>query len=166
MSLIVEDGTIVSGAESLCSVDYATTYHAARGNSAWTALETAQMEEALRKATDYGRQAYRQRWQGVRVSELQEQDFPRYGIIVDSWAIAPDIVPIDVQNAWAELALRSASAALNPDLKQMKTSVTVGPIKTDYDTNSPQQKRYLAVDQMLRPFFKAGCGCSTELVRR
>ena len=35
MALIVEDGSIITGAESYCTVAFATDYHTARGNSAW-----------------------------------------------------------------------------------------------------------------------------------
>ena len=42
MSLIVEDGTGLAGAESYVSVTDADTYHDKRGNTAWATLTTAQ----------------------------------------------------------------------------------------------------------------------------
>ena len=72
MALIVEDGSIVTGAESYISVADASTYHSNRGNTAWASLSTdAIREQCLRKATDFMRQAYRSRWQGYRVNEDQ-----------------------------------------------------------------------------------------------
>jgi len=38
MALIVEDGSIVTGAESYCTVAFANTYLANRGYTAWDAL--------------------------------------------------------------------------------------------------------------------------------
>ena len=167
MALIVETGSIIADAESYCSVADATTYHAARGNTAWAALTTdALREAALRKATDFMRQAYRSRWQGVKVDEDQALDWPRYDVVVEGYVIASNIVPAEVKNACAELALRASAADLNPDLKQGKTSVTVGSISTTYDKNSPQWKRYRAIDAMLAPYLKAGGGgCSVRLER-
>ena len=169
MSLIVEDGTGLNTAEAYISVADASTYFTARGNTTWDALdtgeETAAREAALRKATDYMLAVYRDRWEGVRYTENQALDWPRVGVVRDSWSVDIDEVPIEVKRACAELALKSASATLNPDLKQGKMSVTVGPIKTEYDKNSPQYTRYKAIDAMLRPFLKSGGGCSVELVR-
>ena len=68
MAIVVEDGTGKSTAESYISVADASTYHTARGNTAWAALTTdALREAALRKATDFMRQVYRSRWQGYKV---------------------------------------------------------------------------------------------------
>jgi hypothetical protein len=169
MALVVEDGTGLSTAESYISVADASTYFTARGNTTWDALDTgeatAAREAALRKATDYMTAVYRDRWEGVRYTEDQALDWPRSGVVRDSWSVDIDEIPTEVKRACAELALKSASAALNPDLKQGKVSVTVGPIKTEYDKNSPQYTRYKAIDAMLRPFLLSGGGCSVGLVR-
>ena len=81
MSLICEDGSGKSDSESYISVADASSYHTARGNTAWAALATdALREAALRRATDYMRQAYRSRWQGYKVNEDQALDWPRYDV--------------------------------------------------------------------------------------
>lgn len=166
MSLITEDGTGLSNAESLCSVEFANTYFTNRANTTWDAMDdTDDKEPALRKATDYMTACYRDRWEGVRYSEDQALDWPRAGVVRDSWVVGYDEVPVEVQKACAELALKSVSGDLNPDLKQGKLSVTVGPIKTVYDKNSPQWKRYRFIDAMLAPFLNAGGGCSVRLER-
>lgn len=41
----------------------------------------------------------------------------------------------------------------------------VGVIEVEYNKNSPQAKRYPAIDFMLRPFLKSGGGANVELVR-
>jgi len=166
MSLVTEDGTGKSDAESLCTVAVADAYHSARGNTAWDALDnTDDKEPALRKATDYMTAVYRDRWEGVRYSEDQALDWPRYGVVRDSWQVDIDEVPTEVQNACAELALKAYSATLMPDLKQAKTAVTVGPIKTEWSQFSPQQKRYKFIDAMLRPYLNSGAGCCVKMVR-
>ena len=98
MSLIVEDGSIVTGAESYISVADASTYHTARGNAAWAALASdAVREQCLRKATDYMEQVYRSRWQGCRVGETQALSWPRYDVEVEGYAVDSDIVPTEVK---------------------------------------------------------------------
>ena len=167
MSLIVEDGSVVTGAESYISVADATTYNTARGNAAWAALTTdALREAALRKATDFMRQVYRSRWQGYKVNEDQALDWPRYDVEVEGYAVDSDIVPTEVKNACAELALKASAAELNPDLTQGVAREKVGQIEVEYDKASPQFTRYRAIDALLSPYLKAGGGgCSMGLIR-
>jgi hypothetical protein len=167
MALIVEDGSGKSDSESYISVADASSYHTARGNTAWAALATdALREAALRRATDYMRQAYRSRWQGYKVNEDQALDWPRYDVEVEGYAIDSDIVPTEIKNACAELALRASAADLNPDLTQGVLSEQVGSIQVTYDKASPQFTRYRAIDAILSPYLKAGGGgCSVGLIR-
>ena len=167
MSLIVEDGTIVPGAESLTSVADATAYHAARGNAAWAALATDTIrEQCLRKGTDFMRQAYRSRWQGVKVDEDQALDWPRYDVVVDGYTVDSDIVPTEVKNACAELALRASAGDLLADQSQGVIREKVGQIEVEYDRSSPQQARYSAVESMLAPYLLAGgSGISMRIIR-
>ena len=167
MALEVEDGTGKSTAESYISVADASTYHTARGNAAWAALATdALREAALRRATDYMRQAYRSRWQGYKVNEDQALDWPRYDVEVEGYAVDSDIVPTEVKNVCAELALRASAAELNPDLTQGVLSEQVGSIQVTYDKASPQFTRYRAIDAIISPYLKAGGGgCSMGVIR-
>lgn len=167
MSLICEDGSGKSDSESYISVADASNYHTVRGNTAWAALATdALREAALRRATDYMRQAYRARWQGYKVNEDQALDWPRYDVEVEGYAVDSDIVPTEVKNACAELALRASAADLNPDLTQGVLSEQVGSIQVTYDKASPQFTRYRAIDALLSPYLKAGGGgCSMGLIR-
>ena len=167
MSLICEDGSGKSDSESYISVADASSYHTARGNTAWAALATdALREAALRRATDYMRQAYRSRWQGYKVNEDQALDWPRYDVEVEGYAVDSDIVPTEIKNACAELALKASAAELNPDLTQGVLSEQVGSIAVTYDKSSPQNVRYKAVDAILAPYLASGGGgCSMKLVR-
>jgi len=167
MTLIVEDGSGKSDSESYISVADASNYHTVRGNTAWAALTTdALREAALRRATDYMRQAYRSRWQGYKVNEDQALDWPRYDVEVEGYAIDSDIVPTEIKNACAELALRASAADLNPDLTQGVAREKVGQIEVEYDKASPQFTRYRAIDALLSPYLKAGGGgCSMGVIR-
>lgn len=175
MALIVEDGTGKADAESYISVADATTYHANRGNAAWAALASDTVrEQLLRKATEYMLQVYRLAWDGSRVDITQALDWPRLYVprvdVVGGYGgfasyYDNDIVPVEVQRACAELALKANSGPLAPDLTQGKKRVKVGSIETEYDQYSPQTKRYRSIDLMLAPFLASTGGVNVRLVR-
>jgi hypothetical protein len=170
MALVVEDGTMVSGAESYCTTAYADTYHANRGNTAWDSLDDDVKEASLRKATDYMVGRYRAAWAGVKKSVSQSLDWPRDIVpVLDgptnfTQYYENTIVPTEVKNACASLALRAATAALVPDQERAVLSEQVGPISTTYDPNSSRQTKYVEIDDMLSPYLK-NRGRAVPLVR-
>lgn len=157
MSLIVEDGTGKADADTYCSLVDATSYHAAMGNTAWAALANDTLrEQALRRATTYMVQAYRQSWMGYRMSTYQALDWPRYDVPMQDTASGyglayypNNVVPIEVRNACAELALRASAGSLLADEGREVLEQTVGPITTKYARGGDQSKRYTAVDALL-----------------
>ena len=164
MSLITEDGSGLSNAESYISVANADTRHSNNGNTDWALLSTSDKEAALRRATQFIEQRYRDRWQGYRVSRDQGLSWPRYYVWVDGFPVDSTVVPADVGSACADLALKAAAGDLNADLSTRVVSETVGPISTEYSPYSPQSVRYPAIDQMLAPFLEASG--TAALVRR
>ena len=160
MALIVEDGTGLANSESYCSVAYADTRHANLGNTAWAALATADKEAALRRATNYMLQVYRQRWTGyrVKITPMQALDWPRYGVEVDHFPVHFDIVPADIANACADLALKADAGDLAPDLQQGVIREKTGPIETEYNRGTPQYTRYRAIEMMLAPYLTSNMG--------
>lgn len=164
MSLIVEDGTGLSTAESYVSVADATARHASLDNTNWAALTSQEMESALRRATQYMLQAYRTRWTGDRLNGTQALDWPRWNVWTDGYPVAPSIVPVDVANACADLALKAAAGDLNDDLTRGVVRKKIGPLETEYDPHSPQSVRYRAIDMALAPYLK-GTSANATLVR-
>ena len=165
MSLNVETGTGSSTSESYASVAFFDSYHADRGNTLAATLSTAEKEQALRRATEYMIQAYRNRWQGYRRLVTQALDWPRSGIVIDDFTvIAYDSVPVDVQKACAELAFKAASGALLNDTGQTVIRKKVDVIEIEYDKNSSQSTQYKTIEAMLRPYLTGG-GFSHRLVR-
>lgn len=159
MPLIVENGTIVAGAESYISAAGADTYHGNFGNTAWALLDTPTKEGNLRKATAYLQQAYRFRWKGTRAGTSQALDWPRFGVYVEDVAFAglpyyvgTNVVPVEVQQACAELALKALAGPLAPDLERATAMEKVGSIQVEYVPGGPQYTRYRAIDLMLRPY--------------
>ena len=172
MTLIVETGAGLANADSYISLADAATYHANMGNGAWPALASDDLrEQALRRATSYMSQAYRGRWKGMRTSITQALDWPRYDVQLDdvSFGCWPawlpwNVVPTEVRNACAELALRAAAGDLSPDLERTIQQETVGPITTIYSEGAPESPRFRAVDRMLAPYL-SGFGMSGMMVR-
>lgn len=163
MSLIVEDGTEIAGAESFISVADSLTYHSNLGNNTWATITTTQQEQALRRATKYMTQVYGPRWSGVRMAATQSLDWPRSGAYAYGFSIDTDVVPEIVQNACAELALKAAAGELLSDKQRAKIRVQVDVISTEYDRFSSHATKYEAVEAMLSPLFKYASG--SEMVR-
>lgn len=102
MALIVEDGTIVTDAESYLSVADADTIIDERGgNSKWDALTTAQKEVQLRLSTEYLDSNYN--FVGDMVEYTQPLSWPRSGL--DRYA--SNEIPDDVKKALAVLSYQS-----------------------------------------------------------
>jgi hypothetical protein len=169
MALIVETGTASSTSEAYASVAFTDAYHEKIGNTLWAALSTVEKEQALRRATMFMGQFYRLQWKGLRVSSTQALDWPRYSVQLPDLdvynVVVPDVVPLLVQNANAELALLAIAGPLNPNLTQGVESVQVGPIKKVYDKSSPQGVRYTAISDILRPLLESSNGMSVKLRR-
>lgn len=173
MALVVEDGTGRADAESYCSVATANAYHLARGNAAWAALASDTLrEQALRNATDY-MAVYRARLAGYRLSSLQALDWPRYMVPMKDAFLYPggisyypsNSVPVGVQNACAELALKAAAGTdLTPDLDPPVVREKVGPLETEYLPGTRQTTTFFAADLLLQPFL-CGDGNSMKVSR-
>lgn len=168
MALTVEDGSVVSGAESYISVADADTYHSNLGNTAWDALTTAQKEQSLRKATNYMLGRYGNDWLGYRVGSTQLLDWPRKFVplpdLLSVEYISDSVVPDAVKNACASLALRASSETLLPDEEQAVVREKVDVIETQYSEHSPTRKRYTEVDLMLKSFLSGSTG-ALKIVR-
>lgn len=132
MTFIVEDGTGVAGATSYTTVDFANDYFADRGIATW-AGNGSQKEAALILATDYldGRFTFI----GQQVAFDQALEWPRTGTPYDS-----DVIPVDLQKACVEYALRALTSALAPDpttdpsgQQLTKKRSKVGPIEKEVE---------------------------------
>ncbi len=155
MSLIVETGTGSSTAESYASVAQADTRLANLGMTTWASgTVTAEREQALRRATAYMEQAYRNRWKGTRLLRVQALSWPRYGVCADGYPVDSTVVPDAVVNACIDLAFKAAAGDLNPDLTKTIVREKVGPLETEYSPHSPDATRYRSIDQALEPYLK------------
>lgn len=169
MALIVEDGTGVAGANGLITVAFADSYFADRAVAAWTGA-VGQKEVAIVLATDYMELMNSNRWNGYLHSDATTLSFPRQsmydrkGYIVD---FAADGIPIEIQKACAEYAVRALNASLLPDpTVEAGGKVTtftkrkIGPIETENEFMAGYQqilRKYPVPDRLLS-FWLAGTG--------
>lgn len=173
MPLIVEDGSGLPGADSYISAADATAYHASMANTAWASLTDAQREPLLRRATAYMEQAYRTQWAGTRVNATQALSWPRYDVPLPDvialgglrQTVPSDVVPREVRQACAELALRAISRDLAPDIGQAKARTKIGPMEVEYAEGSAPVVRFRAVDNMVSAFFGSSGGLNMKVVR-
>lgn len=157
MSLIVEDGTGLSTAESYLSVADCTTYNDAHNAvAAWTSANTAARERALRNATQYLEAEYNQRWRGSRLEDAQALAWPRTGVRLDGVCIEDGDIPRALLDATAELAVRAVAGELLADITTPGTieseRVKVGPLETEktYMGGKSQTPEFRIVDRLLR----------------
>lgn len=156
MSIIVEDGNGLANAESLISVSYFLSYHLARGNTNVNLLSTAESEEALRRASDYFMQNYNGRWKGYLLKQTQALSWPRQDVILSDgyqeYTIDAGVIPLAVQQAFADIAFKAASGELISDLAAEVLRKKVEGIEVEYSPYARQTKRYLAIDLALAPY--------------
>lgn len=165
MALVPETGAGLANADSYISVEDATARHANLGNTAWAAAASDTVrEQALRLATIFMEQVYRSRWAGRRISATQALSWPRYDVCIDGYSVDSDIVPAEIANACADLALKALSGDLNADLTRGVVRKKVGPLETEYDRYSPQGKRFPAIDMSLAPYL-TGSAANVPLER-
>lgn len=170
MALNVETGSGSASSESYASVVDATTFHANFGNTAWAALATdALREQALRRATAYMIQVYRERWKGFRLlATTQALDWPRESVYLDQMGfktyVPSNSIPVEIKSACCEFALRASAGALNPDVERQTSSESIGSLSVTYAPGAPQNTTFNSVDMMLRPFLKNG-GNGIQIIR-
>jgi len=168
MALIIEDGSIVAGANSFVTVQEVRDYCSARGLELLVdgnPATDAQIEILIIKATDY--LGYLEpRFQGHRYDpENQELPFPRSCILFHGADIG-GLIPKVLKDALARLAfdssgqdlLTTVSASSSGEIVKEK----VGPLEVQYDPNSNNQNQpeFTSAMALLEPLFGSGSGSS------
>jgi hypothetical protein len=100
MSIVIEDGTLVSGANSYVSLTDARAYAVARGVT--LPADNDDAEAVLLKAVDY-LESFDSRYKGERVDRDQSLAWPRSGVTIEGFEWDSTEIPRQVLNA--QLAL-------------------------------------------------------------
>lgn len=109
MAFTLEDGTGVTGANALISVAFFREYHTDRGRTGVDAstIPDATAQALIIRATDFLVKRWGEAFKGCRTVETQGLPFPREDMVIDNIDIASDSVPLGIQQAIAEYALRA-----------------------------------------------------------
>jgi hypothetical protein len=173
MALIVEDGSIVPGAESYATVAQFHSYFALRGTDV-TALSDAQVEQLLRQSTDYMQGYYGLAWKGNRMGPIQVLDWPRYNVTLPDlpggygsypYIVPPFTVPLRVVNACIVLAWIANSGALAPDLERQTKREKVDVIEVEYVDGAAPYTLYRMADLLVSIYLRSSDGAGVSLVR-
>lgn len=139
MTLIVETGSIVPGANSYVSLADARAYVAARG--AALPSDDAEAEAVILKAMDY-LESFSARFKGDRVNRDQPLSWPRVGAVIEDWSWGPAEIPRQVIAAQLALVLEVNSGIdpFNPPDALPQVRKKVGPIEVEYANPSSVSK--------------------------
>lgn len=118
MAFTVETGESIEGANAYIAVAYADDYHADRGHSSWTALDSTVKQAAIIKASEYIDKRFGRMFRGYRSDRYQGLEWPRSSAFDDDGYALSDLdsLPSALLKATAEYALRAATyVILAPD---------------------------------------------------
>lgn len=134
MSVIVEDGTGVPGANSYASETYALAYADVRGLSLPSDLTL--LSQYLVRATEFLDTKYAFDFLGSKVSVDQSREWPRFGVYVCNQLLSESEIPTVLRDATVQMAV-AIGLGFDPTsgsegvLGQVKKK-EIGPIKITY----------------------------------
>lgn len=158
MSLVIEDGSIVAGANSYVTVAEIRDYATARGVT--LPADNSDVEILAIKAMDYLES--QRRYKGEKVDIDQTLQWPRAGAYVDGFRIPDDSIPRELRFAQMAAAIEAKGADLlpNKDGKGAVSSETVGPISVSYATSTGSAptgpSAFSKAWVLLRPLLRVG----------
>jgi len=159
MAIIVEDGSIVAGANSYVSELTLTEYAAARGITI-----TGATEALLINAMDY---IESQMFIGVKKTAAQGLQWPRSNVYVDGYYIEPTTLPFQLRSAQmtAALAMDAGNGPLTvmtPGIKKEKVDV----IEIEYQDGGLTSNLDPKINAILKKLLIGGGGVSNFNVVR
>lgn len=156
MSLTVEDGSKVAGADSYGSLAAFKTWADGRGRD-YSAHADAVIEAKLRLAYDYINTV--RRFKGyIAQNSAQTGAFPREGLT--DWdgrtvtGVPQRVVWANFELAWAQLE-GGEDLYQNLDRGGRVASESVGPISTSYFADAPAGKTFMAAMKLLDPYARS-----------
>jgi hypothetical protein len=152
--IVVEDGSIVADANSYIDYDYAESYHALRGNSAWLAGDSTEKEYAIIRATQAVDSIYKTQWEGSQTEYgTQELEWPRKDVYVNNIALPDNLIPTALKKAICEAALREFTSpnSLTPDLDRggKIKKVKADTVEVEYMEGASGSTSFTAIDGLL-----------------
>lgn len=136
-TLIVEDGSIVTDANSYIDTAYLDSYASDRNLTIPTV--EVDKETAILLAMDYI-ESFRMRFTGSKATELQSLQWPRKYAWVDCYEFADDEIPNELKKAVAQLVVEQQTHPLYPvpltsSFQGAVTETSIGPLTKKYSSS-------------------------------
>ena len=159
MAIVVEDGTIVAGANSYVSEAELTTYATDRGITL-----SGGTEALLLKAMDYLETLD---FIGDKSTADQPLQWPRTDVYIDGYYVDAETIPQDLKNAEMALAISidggaDPMATIERATKREKADV----LEVEYMDNASTVAIITSVNRLLRKLLKMGTGGGSYRVVR
>lgn len=155
MSLIIEDGTIVSNANSYVTIAEIREFALQRGIS--LPVDDADIEILSTKAIDY-LESKRNEYQGIKVINSQSLQFPRMYLVIDGFDFPSWEIPSELKKAQSQLILELHNGInVLPTFSEAPIKKeTIGPLTTEYAVGVGEilEPTILSVDALLKPLLK------------
>lgn len=158
-TIIVEDGSIVSGANSYISEADLATYAADRGIT----IEGIPADIII-QGMDYIESL---NYKGVKSTSTQGLQWPRFNVEVDGYLIASDIIPQLLIEGLAEtvLAVDAGNSPLG-DVERKQQQVVVGNVSVTYANSSASSTIVTKISSKLNKLLESGLGGVSYKVTR
>lgn len=140
MTLIIEDGSIVPGANSYVTAEEIIEYAEERGVSIVTGSPASPIPESVDvlaiKAMDF-LMLYDDKWQGYVADSDQDLAWPRKAVYVHGQRIASNVIPLRIKRAQMALAMEVHNGTIlipggSISGEAFVTREKIGPIETEY----------------------------------
>jgi len=158
-TIIIEDGTGLLTSNSYASEAELIVYAGDRG-----VVITGIESELLITAMDYIEQ---QTFKGTKNTQPQALQWPRYGVVVDSYVIESDTIPQLLKDCQMEAAL-AVDAGNNPSgsVERSTKRETLGPMTVEYMDGARDKVYNKALETKLTKLLQRGSGgISTIAIR-
>ena len=168
-TLVVETGSVVTGANSFVTLAEADAYHVLGGNTAWTGTDEAK-EAALVKA---GRYLNGLAWKGRKTAFENPMSWPRFNVVdpdsdpienitashpaIYTSLLDSSVIPQAVKAAQCEAALKIlAGTDMQPDLARggQMTRKKTDVLETEWAPGAPARTNFTAITDALRGLLK------------
>lgn len=156
MTITIEDGSIVAGANSFVTVAEVRTFATERGvNSLPT--DDLEVEALIIKSMDYlfGKESS---FKGVRAVYSQELPWPRAQVYLREAPVGSNEIPVELKKAQMQLVLEAVSQDLDPNgagREVIREKVDVVEVQYNPTGNSTVRPRFHKVDRWLEPLMKS-----------
>lgn len=155
MTLIIEDGTGISGANTyVLDLEY-TDYATSRGLT--IGADATIREQELIAATDF-LESFREQFKGIKTAAANDLQFPRNGLFIDDSLVSSIDIPIELKRAQMEAGAVEFAAQLTnntPDQNVQSEQVDVISIAY-YNGGKAVSGKYQRVNNWLDSLLRKG----------